>query len=132
MNGRLEAAKDVVVTSTPGRGKKSEKIKVGRENKREDEDLENKEDEVSLGMEKKRTSKNTRHERLMDKRGVSINSLYGGVDGSSRNDDCESAEQSGSEYDVKWNILTREVPKPRKYELKRTKDIQDFFKEYEK
>ena len=42
-----------------------------------------------------------------------------------------SGEQSGSEYDVKRNILIREV-RPGKYELKGTKDIQDFFREYEK
>ena len=62
----------------------------------------------------------------MNERGVSIDSLYGSVDGSGRNDD------SGSEYDVKRSILIREVPRPGKYELKGTKDIQDFFKAYEK
>ena len=128
VNGRLEDAKGMVVTSTTGDASKSEKIKVGR-----DENLEE-EYEVSVGVEKKkkRTSKNSRHERLMNKRGVSIDSLYGSVDGSSRNDDSESGEQSGSEYDVKRSILIREVPRPGKYELKGTKDIQDFFREYEK
>ena len=136
MNGRLEDAKGAVVTSTPGDGSKSEKVKFGRDERREDEDSESKEDELSVGMEKKkkkRTSKNRRHERLMNKRGgVSIDSLYGSGDGSCRNDESESGEQSGSEYDVIRSILIREVPRPGKYELKGTKDIQDFFKEYEK
>ena len=68
----------------------------------------------------------------MNKRGMSIDSLYGTLDGSGRNDDSESGEQSGSEYNVKWSILIREVPRPEKYKLKGTKDIPHFFKEYEK
>ena len=58
--------------------------------------------------------------------------MYGSGDGSCRSDESESGEQSGSEYDVIRSILIREVPRPGKYELKGTKDIQDFFKEYEK
>ena len=136
VNGRLDYAKGVAVTSTPSNGGKSEKVKVDREEKCEEEDSESKEEELSVSVEKKKkkkkTAKNRRHERLMTKRGVSIDSLYGSVDGSGRNDDSESGEQSGSEYDVKRSILIREVPRPGKYELKGTKDIQDFFREYEK
>ena len=124
VNGRFEDAKGALVTSTPGNGSKSEK---GR-----DEDSESKGDEVSIAVEKQRTSKNRRHERLI-RGGLSINSLYGSVDGSDKNEyDSESGEESGSEYDVKRSILIREVPRPGKYELKGTKDIHDFFKEYEK
>ena len=110
VNGRLEDAKGEVVTSIPGDGHKSEKVKVGRDEKREDEgDSDSEDDEVSVGVEKKkRTSKNRRHERLMNKNCVSIDSLYGGVDGSGRNDDSESGEQSGSEYDVKQSSDSRE------------------------
>ena len=47
-----------------------------------------KEDKVSVEMEKKtRTSKNRRHQQLLNKRGMSIDSLYGSVDRSGRNDD---------------------------------------------
>ena len=35
-------------------------------------------------------------------------------------------EQNGSEYDVKWSILIREIPQPGKIELKGTKNILDF------
>ena len=97
MNGRLEDVKGTVVTSTPGTGTESEKVKVGKDEKRQDEDSESKDDEVSVGVEKKkRTSKNRRHEWLMNKRGVSIDSLYGSVDGSGRNNGSESGEQSRS------------------------------------
>ena len=48
---------------------------MGRDERREDEGSESKEDEVSVGVKKKRTPKNRRHERLMNKRGVSIDSL---------------------------------------------------------
>ena len=70
VNGRLEDVKGTVVTSTPGTGTESEKVKVGKDEKRQDEDSESKDDEVSVGVEKKkRTSKNRRHEWLMNKRG---------------------------------------------------------------
>ena len=68
----------------------------------------------------------------MNKRDVSIDSLYGSVDGSGKKDDSGSGEQSGSEYDVKRSILIREVPRQGKYERKGTKNIQDFFKECKK
>ena len=56
VKGRFEDVKGEVVTSTPGNGTKSKKVKVGRDEKREND--------VSVGVEKmkkKRTSKNRRY-----------------------------------------------------------------------
>ncbi|RXG71119.1 hypothetical protein Avbf_04773 [Armadillidium vulgare] len=65
-------------------------------------------------------------------KGKSIDSLYSSsMDSEKEDEERESDQSTDTDYDVKRSILIRDIPKISKFNVYGTKDVHDFFKEYE-
>ena len=117
-------------TSTPRidrqKTKSEEPVKNGLSDVDEDED------EEKMKKKKKKTSKQRRHERRMKAKSKSIDSLYSSSDeGVSEDGGSGSSESSESGIQVKRSVLIRDIPKINKFNVYGTKDVFEFFKDYE-
>ena len=90
------------------------------------------------GKKKKKTSKNRRHERKIQARlSKSVDSLYTNSNESESETEVDSNEtgsdvEVGRKKKIERSLLVREVPKISKFDVQGSRDIGDFFKEYER